>query len=141
MNTIKYTSLIRFVSISLAVGTLNQSLAHAQTMQSSSSAPAEHTHTGSRASRDRNAGSGPGSEKLSQAVNAGLQSMQEMKVSGDVDKDFATMMKMHHKQALDMAKVEITQGKSAELKRMAEKMIQNQSKEIERLDHWLKNAP
>ena len=32
--------------------------------------------------------------------------MQAMKRTGDTDKDFAMMMKLHHQQALDMARAE-----------------------------------
>jgi uncharacterized protein (DUF305 family) len=58
--------------------------------------------------------------------------------SGDIDKDFAMMMKMHHQQAVDMAKAEAEHGKSPELKAMARKIIKDQNKEIAQLDKWMK---
>lgn len=78
-----------------------------------------------------------GSEQMHQTMMSGMQSMQSMKMSGDTDKDFAMMMKMHHQQALDMARVEIQHGKSPELKAMAQKIIKDQTKEIAKLDAWL----
>ena len=66
-----------------------------------------------------------------------MKKMESMKMSGDVDKDFAMMMKMHHQQALDMAQIEIDQGKSPEMKAMAKKIIALQKKEISELDSWL----
>ena len=36
--------------------------------------------------------------------------MKMMKPSGDTDMDFAMMMKMHHEQALEMAKAEKSNG-------------------------------
>lgn len=67
----------------------------------------------------------------------GMQKMQGMQATGDTDKDFALMMRMHHQQAVDMAKVEVQHGKSPELKAMAQKIIRDQQKEISELDKWL----
>ena len=71
------------------------------------------------------------------AMMKGMDSMQKMPMSGDVDKDFAMMMKMHHQQALDMAQMELAQGKSTEMKAMARKIITAQKKEIAQFDAWL----
>lgn len=60
-----------------------------------------------------------------------------MQPTGDTDMDFAMMMKMHHEQALEMAKVEIAHGKSGELKAMARKIIAAQQREIGQLDKWM----
>jgi uncharacterized protein (DUF305 family) len=78
-----------------------------------------------------------GSEAMQKSMMSGMDGMKQMKMSGDTDKDFAMMMKMHHQQALDMAKVEVEHGKSPELKAMASKMIKDQTKEIEQLDQWM----
>lgn len=78
-----------------------------------------------------------GSPDMMQSMKAGMDDMQRMQMSGDTDKDFAMMMKMHHEQALDMAKVELAHGKSAELKAMATKIISGQKKEIVQFDRWL----
>lgn len=80
---------------------------------------------------------GHGSEKLHEQMMSGMQSMQAMKPSGDTDKDFVMMMRMHHEQAVTMAKTEVEQGKSPELKAMAKKMISGQQKEIGELDKWM----
>jgi uncharacterized protein (DUF305 family) len=79
-----------------------------------------------------------GSEQMKKSMESGMQGMQKMPMSGDTDKDFAMMMKMHHQQALEMAKAEVEHGKSPELKAMASKMIKDQTKEIEQLDQWMK---
>jgi uncharacterized protein (DUF305 family) len=78
-----------------------------------------------------------GSEQMHKTMMSGMQQMQGMKMTGDTDKDFAMMMKMHHQQALDMAKAQLAHGKSPELKAMAEKMIKDQTKEIAQLETWL----
>ena len=79
----------------------------------------------------------PGSQKMHEQMMSGMQKMQAMPPSGDVDKDFAMMMREHHLQAVQMSKVVIESGKSAELKTMARKIIADQQKEIALFDKWL----
>lgn len=63
--------------------------------------------------------------------------MEAMKMSGDMDHDFAMMMRTHHMGAIEMAKVEIARGKDKQIKQMAAKMIADQTKEIAKLDKWM----
>jgi uncharacterized protein (DUF305 family) len=84
--------------------------------------------------------SGP-SKELQAAMMSGMDPMKSMTMSGDVDKDFAMMMKLHHQQAIAMAKPEAEHGKSPEMKAMARKVIKDQTKEIAQLDAWLKKHP
>ena len=63
--------------------------------------------------------------------------MDAMKMAGNVDEDFAMMMRMHHQGAIDMAKTELASGKDPELRKMAQKTIDDQTKEIEKLDKWM----
>ena len=67
----------------------------------------------------------------------GMEGMQKMPMSGDTDKDFAMMMKMHHQQALNMAEMQLANGKSSEMKTMAKQIIVAQKKEIAQFDKWL----
>ncbi|MDP3008174.1 DUF305 domain-containing protein [Methylotenera mobilis] len=78
-----------------------------------------------------------GSDSIMHTMQDGMKKMESMKMSGDVDKDFAMIMKMHHQQALDMAQIEIDQGKSSEMKAMAKKIVSAQKKEIAEFDTWL----
>ena len=78
-----------------------------------------------------------GSKDMKHAMTMGMDSMQKMSITGDIDKDFAMMMKMHHQQGVDMAKIELAQGKSPVLKAMAKQIIAAQNKEIIRFDQWL----
>ena len=84
---------------------------------------------------------GSGSDELKKSMMSGMDGMQKMQMSGDTDKDFAMLMKMHHQQALEMAKPEVAHGKSPELKAMARKIIKDQTKEIAQLDAWMKKHP
>jgi len=66
-----------------------------------------------------------------------MKNMESMKMSGDTDRDFATMMKMHHQGAIDMAQVELQSGKDAKMRAMAKGIIKAQQKEIKEFDQWL----
>lgn len=78
-----------------------------------------------------------GSQDMKASMMMGMDGMQKMTMSGDTDKDFAMMMKMHHQQALKMAEMELVNGKSAEMKAMAKQISVAQKKEIAHFDNWL----
>ena len=78
-----------------------------------------------------------GSKDMKASMMMGMDGMQKMPMSGDTDKDFAMMMKMHHQQALNMAEMELANGKSPEMKTMAKQIIVAQKKEIAQFDKWL----
>jgi uncharacterized protein (DUF305 family) len=81
------------------------------------------------------------STDLKQTMMMGMEGMQKMPMSGDTDKDFVMMMKMHHQQALNMAEMELKHGKSPEVKAMAKRIIAAQKKEIAQFDRWLAKHP
>ena len=66
-----------------------------------------------------------------------MKGMETMKMSGDTDKDFAMMMKMHHQGAIDMAEMELKSGKDPKMRSMAKNIIKDQQKEIKKFDEWL----
>lgn len=74
-------------------------------------------------------------------MQAGEKMNKEMMkpMSGDADRDFAMMMIAHHQGALDMANVELQYGKDPELRAKAQKIIDDQSAEIDTLQRWLKD--
>ena len=78
-----------------------------------------------------------GAHDMKASMMMGMEGMQKMPMTGDTDKDFAMMMKMHHQQALNMAEMELANGKSAEMKAMAKQIIVAQKKEIAQFDKWL----
>jgi len=69
----------------------------------------------------------------------GMKEMETIKPSGNMDLDFALMMRQHHAQALRMAQHELDHGKDAKMRAMAKSIIESQKKEIEEFDTWLKN--
>ena len=78
-----------------------------------------------------------GANDMRASMMIGMGEMQKMRMSGDTDKDFAMMMKIHHQQALNMAEMELKNGKSSEMKAMAKQIIEAQKKEIVQFDQWL----
>ena len=78
-----------------------------------------------------------GTQDMKASMMKGMDAMQMMTMTGDTDKDFAMMMKMHHQQALNMAEMELANGKSPEMKTMAKQIIAAQKKEIAQFDKWL----
>ena len=56
-----------------------------------------------------------------------------MPMTGDVDKDFASMMSIHHQMAIDMVDVLQKHGSNAELKAMGAKMKAAQTEEIKEM--------
>lgn len=83
----------------------------------------------------------PASQAYMQSMETMNKAMMSQPMTGDADHDFALMMRSHHQAAIDMAKVEIQYGKNPEMKKMAEKVVADQSKEIKQLDIWLGRHP
>lgn len=71
------------------------------------------------------------------AMDKMMHDMKTMEHSGDADYDYAMMMKRHHQGSIDMAKVQIDGGSDQQLKDLAEKMINEQQSEIEKLDRFI----
>ena len=63
--------------------------------------------------------------------------MMPMAPSGDVDRDYATMMVAHHTSAVQMAEAEVAMGKDAATRKMAQLMVAAQTKEIQQFNNWL----
>lgn len=63
--------------------------------------------------------------------------MKAITMTENTDKDFAMMMLPHHQSAVTMAEDELSHGKNLALKKMAQKIIQEQSKEIKMFNDWL----
>ena len=74
---------------------------------------------------------------MSHTMDSMDEKMKSMPMSGDVDYDFAMMMRIHHQGALEMAKSELDNGKNPEMRTMAKKIIAAQKKEIAQFDKWI----
>ena len=98
-------------------------------------APAMAPHASMPMGQMQKGAAGPHDMKAS--MMKGMDGMQKMTMSGDIDRDFAMMMKLHHQQALDMAEMELAHGKSPEMKAMAKQIIAAQKKEMAQFDQYL----
>lgn len=63
--------------------------------------------------------------------------MKSVPMTGNADKDFVLMMIPHHESAVTMAEEQLSHGKNLALKKMAQKIIEDQSKEIIQFQNWL----
>jgi uncharacterized protein (DUF305 family) len=63
--------------------------------------------------------------------------MMQGMMASDPDVAFACAMIPHHQSAIDMSKAVLKTGHNAEIKRMAEKIISDQEKEITEFKQWL----
>ncbi|HEX2863834.1 MAG TPA: DUF305 domain-containing protein [Deinococcales bacterium] len=69
---------------------------------------------------------------------AGMMPAMTGAAMNDPDKTFLTLMIPHHQGAVDMAKVALRKANHAQLKAMAQKVIADQSREIQEFQSWLK---
>ncbi len=83
--------------------------------------------------------SGDGANVLMQAMDKMMEEMNGMKMSGNADKDFLVMMIPHHESAVTMSKDELLYGKNLELKKIAQKILDEQKREITEFKEWLKD--
>lgn len=60
-----------------------------------------------------------------------------MSMTGDADYDFAVNMRQHHAVAVTMSQEELKKGTDATMRKTAEKIIADQTREIADLDHWI----
>ena len=69
-------------------------------------------------------------DELTKEMNAMKTNMSGMQMTGSADKDFSMMMISHHESAIKMAKAELSHGMNAGLKQIAQKIINDQTKEV-----------
>jgi uncharacterized protein (DUF305 family) len=86
-------------------------------------------------------GGSDGSMKMHMTMQENQKKMNDMKMSGDTDHDFAMMMRAHHQSGIDMAKAEIASGKDPEMIKEAKQIIASQEKDNKKFDAWLAKHP
>jgi uncharacterized protein (DUF305 family) len=74
------------------------------------------------------------------AMSGMMTRMESMKPSGNPDHDFAMLMKHHHEGAIAMAQAEIAGGSDATMKQKAQKMIDDQQREISAFDKVIQSG-
>ena len=94
------------------------------------SAPAENTTTMSAGMAMGKGGMCCDDPAMAKMMGKMEGAMKSVPMSGNPDIDFAAMMIPHHEGAIAMAKAYLAKGKDEKLRRMAEAMIEGQTKEI-----------
>ncbi|MBZ9673296.1 DUF305 domain-containing protein [Mesorhizobium sp. ES1-3] len=67
--------------------------------------------------------------------------MMASQYTGNADVDFVRGMIPHHQGAIDMAKVELANGKDPEIRKLAEGVIAAQEAEVKQMQDWLATHP
>ena len=80
----------------------------------------------------------PASTKDFKAADMKMMHNMHVPYTGNPDVDFRTHMIPHHQGAVEMAKVALKHAKDPETKKMAQKIIDDQEKEIAEMQDWLK---
>ena len=62
-------------------------------------------------------------------------------MTGDPDRDFVAMMAPHHQGAIDMARIYLRSGRDPQIRRMANKIIADQEREIRDMQAWQARHP
>ena len=81
------------------------------------------------------AGDSAATKGYKQAMNRMMQGTPPY--TGDADVDFNKQMRTHHLAAIDMAKVQLANGKDADSRALATKVIADQEREVAQIDAWL----
>jgi uncharacterized protein (DUF305 family) len=72
--------------------------------------------------------------RMMDTMHAMMTRMEAMPKTNDPEIDFVKMMMMHHQGAINMANVELQDGKNDSLKRTAQKIINEQQAEIQQFN-------
>jgi uncharacterized protein (DUF305 family) len=71
------------------------------------------------------------------AMQPSDQQMKAMKETGNTDRDYAMMMRAHHQGGIAMSQLELQNGKDPAMRKMAQKIMNSQKKEMAQFDKWL----
>lgn len=99
---------------------------------------AQSAHGGMKGGAAAGASTSPaGGMDMMSVMKESNQAMMSMPMTGNPDIDFAMMMRVHHMSAVQMAEIELRDGKEAKMSAMAKKIISSQKKEIKELEQFL----
>ena len=94
---------------------------------------AQHAGHGSAAAKTSDS---PATKGFKQA-NMKMHKDMAITYTSNTDVDFLRGMIPHHQGAIDMARVELAHGKDPVIRKMAEKIIADQEREIAEMKDWL----
>ena len=125
------------VLVAGAMAAVAQSPADKSATKASSPPAPTHSSMDSKDSMMHGKSGMAGGADMHSSMMGMMKNMESMKMTGDADRDFAMMMKMHHQGAIDMAQMELKSGRDAKMQAMAKRIIEAQQKEIKEFDAWL----
>ena len=67
--------------------------------------------------------------------------MDPANMTGNPDQDLVAMMIPHHQGAIDMARIYLRTGRDPQIRRMAQKIITDQEREIREMQAWQARHP
>ncbi len=70
------------------------------------------------------------------AITLQMHIDMEVDYTDKADKDFSRLMAAHHKAAVEMAKVQLQYGTDPEMRKLAQKIVAENDKEIATLRAW-----
>jgi uncharacterized protein (DUF305 family) len=132
MNTIRNLAVLAVAAIAPATSAAAQEMIYPDKCKSEMSSGGDMSMQGHQMS---------GMAEFQKESIDGMKAMNMNMMQGMMKKDpdvaFACGMIAHHMGAISMAKVELKHGDNAEIKAKAQKIIDDQSKEIEELTTWV----
>lgn len=131
----------RFARCSLAAALLMAAASPSAFAQDAPKQPAAQDRAGAAPMHGMPAHDMPGKGMQMHGMPMHDMPMKGMHMTGDQDYDFATMMRMHHAMGVRMATKEVETGKDPDMKRMAQSIIDAQTKEIAQFDAWISSHP
>ncbi len=78
---------------------------------------------------------------MHQAMKDMQKNAEALKMTGNVDMDFAMMMVVHHQGAIDMAQSELKNGQDPRMLKAAKRILEEQQTEIAMFEAWMKAHP
>ena len=78
--------------------------------------------------------------EITASMDKMMHDMHAAKPGGNNDVDFASMMIDHHKGAVEMSKIQLEKGSNEELKQFAQKVIDDQNKEITFMQNFISQS-
>ena len=78
-------------------------------------------------------GAGPAFERVREVMN---NRFKDMKLAGDPDQDFAALLIAHHEDLIFLAKTQLEFGGDRQLRQLAQKLLDDQQKQISEVKEW-----